>query len=192
MRNLAIIMICIFSLLCLLRCQERVESTDPVKGETSTEEGETGMLKINDSKDGIVIDDLLESIKMLGITAEGIGIPRKVIDTESKVTIKTNIHGNIFGMEDYGILFFDETDDDQLVVERAWIHIKETSYDECKGLLSEKFGDPIEKGDIPYAEVNGGAVEWSFYQYEDVGIRLSSASERDYRELHLEKNKVSN
>lgn len=192
MRNLAIIMICIFSLLYLLRCQERVESTDPVKGETSTEEGETGMLKINDSKDGIVMDDLLESIKMLGKTTQEIGIPRKVIDTKSKVTIKTYIDGNIFGMEDYGILFFDETDDDQLVVERAWIHIKETSYDECKGLLSEKFGDPVEEGTIPYAEVNGGAVEWAFYQYEDVGIRLSSASERDYRELHLEKNKVSN
>lgn len=192
MRKLAIMMICILSLLCLLGCQEKAESTDPVYEKTNIEDDETGRFKSNDSKDGIVLDDLLDSIDMLGKTAKEIGIPKGVINTESKVTIKTYMDGNIFGMEDYGILFFDETDNEQFVVERAWIHIKETSYNECKGLLNEKFGDPVEEVYTPYTEVNGGAVEWAYYQYEDVGIRLSSASERNYRELHLEKNKASN
>lgn len=192
MRKIAIMMICILSLLCLLGCQEKADNTDPVDEKINKEDVETGRFILNDSKDGIVVDDLLESIEMLGKTAEEIGIPRKVINTESKVTIKMYIDGNIFGMEDYGILYFDETDDDQFVVERAWIHIKKTSYDECKGRLSEKLGNPVEEGNTPYVEINGGAVEWAFYQYEDVMIRLSSASERDYRELHLEKKKASN
>lgn len=53
--------------------------------------------------------------------------------------------------------------------------------------LPKKFGDTIDEVYNPYAEVDGGAVEWAIYQYGDVSIRLSSASERSYRELSLKK-----
>ena len=71
-------------------------------------DGETAMMVINDTADGIMLDDLLESIEMLGKTATEIGIPREVINTEKSYYIKTYIDGYIFGTKDYGILQFEE------------------------------------------------------------------------------------
>lgn len=132
-------MICILSLLCLAGCQEKAGNIDTIDVKSGKEEGKTEMLRLNDSKDGVLLDDLLDSLEMLGKTTEDTGIPIEALNMEINPIIKTYIDGNIFGTEDYGILYFDKTDDgERLVVESIWIHIKNMSYADCKHQLTEK------------------------------------------------------
>jgi len=189
LRKLAIVMICCLCLLCFIGCKQDTADTDFTNKQTINMDGETTMMTINDTADGIILDDLLESIEMLGKTATEIGIPREVINTEKSYYIKTYIDGYIFGTKDYGILQFDEMGDDKddYLAKSIWIHVKKVGYDECKRQLSDKFGNPIKEGDNPYVEIDGGAVTWASYQFQDITIRLSSASQRDYIEIKIEK-----
>lgn len=209
LKRMATTIICFLCLLCFFGCNNELVDTDPVdrqtaatesetqttrikESETKTtviKESETKMARINDTKDGIVVDDLLDCIDMLGKTATEIGIPIEVINTESKYFTKTYIDGNIFGTKDYGVLYFDVVSNgkDDYLAESMWIHIKNAGYNECKRQLSERFGNPISEGDNPYVEIDGGAVTWAYYQHPNVRIRLSSASKRDYVEIQIEK-----
>ena len=209
LRRMVTTIVCFLCLLCFFGCNKEPVDTDPVdrhtaatesekqatgikESETKTtgiKESETKMIGINDTRDGIIVDDILDCIDMLGKTAAEIGIPIGVINTESKYFTKTYIDGNIFGTKDYGVLYFDVVSNgkDDYLAESMWIHIKNISYNECKRQLSERFGNPISEGDNPYVEIDGGAVTWAYYQHPDVKIRLSSASKRDYVEIHIEK-----
>jgi hypothetical protein len=97
LRKLAIVMICCLCLLCFIGCKQDTADTDFTNKQTINMDGETTMMTINDTADGIILDDLLESIEMLGKTATEIGIPREVINTEKSYYIKTYIDGYIFG-----------------------------------------------------------------------------------------------
>ncbi len=199
LRKMAITMICLLCLSCPVGCRHEPVDTDPADRHTAATESETQateikeseikMTGINDTRDGIIVDDILDCIDMLGKTAAEIGIPIGVINTESKYLTKTYIDGNVFGTKDYGVLYFDVVSNgkDDYLAESMWIHIKNISYNECKRQLSERFGNPISEGDNPYVEIDGGAVTWAYYQHPDVKIRLSSASKRDYVEIHIEK-----
>lgn len=188
LRKMVITMICLLCLLCLGGCKHEPAGTNLTDKETTTaenetqttgiKESETEMIGINDTRDGIIVDDILDCIDMLGKTAAEIGIPIEVINTESKYFTKTYIDGNIFGTKDYGVLYFGVVSNgkDDYLAESMWIHIKNVGYNECKSQLSKKFGNPISEGDNPYVEIDGGAVTWAYYQHPDVRIRLSSAS----------------
>ena len=200
--------ICFLWLLCLIGCTDKTAGTDYTDKQTTnkdsitykqtttnheslttSKESITKMIKVNNTGDGVIVDDILECVEMLGKTAAEIGIPSEVINDESKYYIKTYLDGNIFGTEDYGILHFDERGSakSDYLAKSIWIHVKNVGYDECKIQLSNKFGDPIDEGDNPYVEVDGGAVTWTFYKFQDIEIRLSSASQRDYIEIDIEK-----
>lgn len=200
--------ICFLCLLCLIGCTDKTDGTDYTDKQTTNKdrittkqttsnkenvttnkESLTKMININNTGDGVIVDDLLECVEMLGKTAAEIGIPSEVINDESKYYIKTYIDGNIFGTEDYGILHFDDmgsTKDDYLA-KSIWIHVKNVGYGECKRQLSIKFGNPIEEGENPFVEVDGGAVTWTLYKFQDIEIRLSSASQREYIEIDIDK-----
>ncbi len=189
LRKKTIMVICFLCLLCLTGCKHEIVGTDVLDSRTDDKASGTQMMQINDTKDGILVADILECIEMLGKTAQEIGIPREVINIESKSYIRTYVDGNIFGTKDYGILHFEDmgTDKDGYLAKSIWIHIKNAGYDECKRRLSEKFGSPVDEGENPFVEVDGGAVTWAFYQFEDIEIRLSSASQRNYVEINIEK-----
>ncbi|NLJ70420.1 MAG: hypothetical protein GX328_03015 [Clostridiaceae bacterium] len=218
-KKMSIKIICFLFLLCLIGCTDKTAGTDYTnkqtknkdsitnkqtttnkeslttdKGsatnkQTSNKGGEMNKIRINATGDGIIVEDLLDCVEMLGKTAAEIGIPSEVINDESKYYIKTYIDGNIFGTEDYGILHFADvgSDKNDYLAKSIWIHVKNVGYDECKRQLSKKFGDPIEEGENPYVEVDGGAVTWTFYKYQDIEVRLSSASQRDYIEIDIDK-----
>lgn len=188
-RKMAVTTICLLCLFYLIGCKQEITGTDFSDTQEVHEGNGTSMMKMTDSKDGVLMDDLLESIDMLGKTATAIGIPVEAINSESALLNKTYIEGTIFETADYGVVYFDKLGpgrEDYLVTD-IWLHIKNVDYDECKRLLSETFGDPIEEGESPYVAVEGGAVKWAIYRLEDIDIRLSSASERDYTEITIEK-----
>lgn len=116
------------------RCKTEMADANFEDRQTAEKEGGAAMIRINDTGDGIVVDDLLACIEMLGKTAAEIGIPREVINIESKYYIRTYVDGSIFGTKDYGILQFDNArnDPDDYLMKRIWIHIKHSGYGECK------------------------------------------------------------
>ena len=188
-RKTATLFICFLCLLCLAGCKPETDNTNNTDEQTTIKESETEMIRMNETNDGVVVDDLLECIDMLGKTATEIGIPREVINNEKEYYIRTYVDGKIFGTEDYGILHFDYVDDDKnnYLAKGIWIHVKKVGYDECKMRLSEKFGNPTDEGENPYVEIDGGAVTWADYRLPDIKLTLSSASQRDYVEINIEK-----
>ncbi len=181
--------ICFLSLLCLMGCQQDTTNSDMIDNGLNNQNDAKKLLKINDSKDGVVVDDLLDSMEMLGKTASEIGIPKEIIKTESKSFITTYLDGYIFGTKDYGILNFENLNkkSDDYLAKSVWIHIKELNYEESNKQLRERFGEPVEDGQNPYVKSGEGAVEWSIYRSNDIEIRLFSASERDYVEMSITK-----
>lgn len=182
-------LICFLFLLCLIGCKQDNAILDLDENNLIDKTNEAEMNTIDETKGGFVVDDLLDSIEMLGKTASEIGIPREIINTESKYFISTYLDGHIFGTEHYGILYFDNVTDnvDDYVAKSIWIHIKKVEYDESKRQLTERFGNPTDEGENPYVEIDGGAVRWAIYQHKEIEIRLSSASERDYVEITVRK-----
>lgn len=176
-------------LLCLIGCKHDNAILDLVDNTLVSKTNESEMNNVNDTKGGFVVDDLLDSIEMLGKTASEIGIPREIIDTKSKYLISTYLDGHIFGTEDYGILFFyDVTENvDDYVAKNIWIRIKKVGYDECKKQLTKRFGSPTDEGENPFVEIEGGAVRWAIYRLKEIEIRLSSASQRDFVEIDVRK-----
>ncbi len=211
LRRMATTMICLLCLLCLFGCNKEPVDTDPVDKQTAATESETQatgvkesetktteikdseikMTGINDTRDGIIVDDLLECIDMLGKTATEIGIPREAINAERKYYISAHIDGNIFGVKGEAELLFDDVSDDRddYLAKTLCIFTKNLNYDECKIRLSEKFCEPLGEVSIPYAKVNYGALTWTDYRFEDINIRLSSASELYHIKIEIDKKK---
>ena len=153
--------------------------------ELPEDQGE-GMLPVNDSKDGIVIDDILECRHFIGMTAVEAGIPDEVIKKESYGLPRTYADGQIFGSKDYGIIYFSGNQEgDTGPVESLWIHVKEIGFEKCREELQSLFGDPSSEGEEPYVESNGGAVMWADFSEGGYDIRLSNGSERDYCEISI-------
>ncbi len=189
LRKMAVSITCFLLLLCLMGCNYETDDTDFTNRQTTTKESETKMTGTNVTVESITVDDLLECIDMLGKTATEIGIPREAIDTEHSFYIATHIDGNIFGAKGYANLLFDEVSDGkgEYLANKLWIYTKELNYDECKILLSEKFGEPLGEVEIPYAQVNHGALTWTDFRFQDLAIELSTASELHHISIKIEK-----
>ncbi|MDI9470111.1 MAG: hypothetical protein QM296_07890 [Bacillota bacterium] len=142
-----------------------------------------------DRVENIRLDDLLQGIDMLGKTAAESGIPKCAVSIERKYYPQTVIIGNIFGVEGSATLYFSDVRDgaDDCRAKRLWILTSNLNFDECKDRLSEKFGKPLAEGEIPYAVVNHGAVTWADFRFQDLCLRLSSASEDHFIRIEIEK-----
>lgn len=144
------------------------------------------MLPVNDSKDGIVIDDILECRHFIGKTAEEAGIQESLIRKESYGLHQTYADGQIFGLKDYGIIYFSKDYEGNTgLIDSLWIHVKGIGFEKCCEALQKLFGDPVSEGEEPYVEANGGAVMWADFRDGDLEIRLSNASEREYCEISI-------
>ncbi len=144
------------------------------------------MFPVNETNDGILIDNILDCKNMLGMTAKEAGIPETVIDTKSFPFPKTYADGKIFGMKDYGVIYFSKDDSGEPdKVDSIWIHVKEMGFEQCMEELERLYGQPLDEGETPYVEADGGAVIWAKFQNGDVILKLSDASERDYSEIEI-------
>ena len=174
----------------LCGCTDSEKNDVPGKKDNDSliQESAGDFLPVNDTKDGVIIDDLIGCGSLLGLTADEAGIPRAVIDDSSGTIIKTYADGNIFGVKDYAVIYFERgTDNDDHIISSIWIHIKGVGFDKCKEELSALYGEPYSQGEEPYVEANGGAVMWADFRDGDTLIRLSNASEREYDEIEFYK-----
>ncbi len=156
---------------------------------TGIDGGNDKMLPVNETNDGVLIEDILDCRDMLGKKPEEAGIPVTVIDTKSFPVPKTYADGNIFGLKDYGVIYFSRDDagePDQ--ADSIWIHIKGVGFEQCREELEKLYGKPFDEGETPYVEADGGAVMWAKFRDGDAVLRLSNASERDYSEIEITRN----
>ncbi len=181
--------ICFLCFICLMGCSQKTAGTDSTVVQASARNWGTEMTKADDVSEAFMVDDLLECIDMLGKTATEIGLPRETVRIEMKYHPRAEIIGNIFGAEGSATLhFYDVRDsEDDYVARRLWIFTQNLNFDECRERLSEKFGNPLAEGEIPYAVVNHGAVTWADYHFQDICLRLSSASEDNFIRIEIEK-----
>lgn len=173
---------CICFLCCACGSGQKQDSAE-TKGQVPSGEG---MLPVNETGDGIQIDDILECRHMIGKTAEEAGIPESVIKEKYQGAFQTYADGKIFDGTDYGIIYFEKKDDGNPgPVDSLWIHIKETGFEGCYEELQKLFGDPVSEGEEPYVEANGGAVTWAVFRDGEYELRLSNGSEREYSEISI-------
>ena len=71
------------------------------------------------------------------------------------------------------------------VVESMKFYVENSSYDNLRELLVSAYGDPTEEGEEPYAESNGGAVLYCWFDHPAGSLRLSSADEYDFVEIQV-------
>ena len=63
------------------------------------------------------------------------------------------------------------------------VHVKHVGYDECKR-LSKSSAIRLERAKIPFVEVDGGAVRWTIYRFQDIEWALFCKSKKLYRNKH--------
>lgn len=130
-------------------------------------------------------DDILDVRQLFGKTAEESGIDSKYFSDGSRLEFE----GKLFGKEAHGYLEYYDNDTDSLTNPKtatsADIYCYGMSFDEALQKLSEIFGEPTASGEEPYAEANGGAVQWAEFVSESTEVKLSSAENYDYILLNL-------
>lgn len=71
------------------------------------------------------------------------------------------------------------------VVESMRFYVETGSHEELRQMLVDAYGEPTDEGEEPYAESNGGAVSYCWFDYPAGTLRLSAASEYDFMEIHV-------
>lgn len=130
-------------------------------------------------------DDILDVRRLFGKTAEESGIDSKYFTNGSRLEFE----GKLFGKDAHGYLIYHEpysyTFTNEKPAVSADIYCYGISFDEALQKLSGIFGEPTSSGEEPYAEANGGAVQWAEFVSESTEVKLSSAENYDYILLKL-------
>lgn len=85
-----------------------------------------------------------------------------------------------------GTLWLAANADGALAVERLDLYVYDMDFLSARDLLIEKYGEPTEESEEPYAEANGGAVTHCWFASEAVAVHLSSASEYEYLQIAVD------
>lgn len=126
-------------------------------------------------------DDILDVRQLFGKTAEESGIDSKYFTSGSRLEFE----GKLFGKDAHGYLIYHYTLTNAKPAVSAYIYCYGMSFDEAVQKLSGIFGEPTASGEEPYAEANGGAVQWAEFFSESTEVMLSSAENYDYILLNL-------
>ena len=153
--------------------------------------GSAGMINPEADGNAYYVQNVLDLSAWLGKTAAETGIDEKYIKGDYD-SLNVAFNGMLFDKNAYGTFYFsyDHTDPDALsTVNDIYIHTKEMDYEEAKAKLTEVYGSCYDEFEEPYVEVNGGAVTRCYFNGEGFTIKLASASERDYIDVIISKNK---
>lgn len=74
------------------------------------------------------------------------------------------------------------------VVESMHFFVDDADYDDLRELLIRTYGTPTDEGEEPYAESNGGAVLYCWFDHPAGTLRLSAASEYEFTEIWMQTN----
>ena len=81
------------------------------------------------------------------------------------------------------VVWFKTDADGNSVVEQMNFYVEAGTYEDLREMLIRSYGEPTEEGEEPYAESNGGAVTYCWFNHPAGTLRLSAASEQDFLEI---------
>ena len=115
---------------------------------------------IIEEKEKYPVEDLLETFKWVGKTPSELEIDEKYPDD-----IGLAIKGKIFETKADGTITFDLKDTSKKIIHDVTVYVyeKDLPFVKCLEKLNEIYSEPDSSGEEPYAEANGGTVEWYSY-----------------------------
>lgn len=79
-----------------------------------------------------------------------------------------------------GTVWFQLDEAGNSLVESISLYISDPDFLSLQALLADRYGEPTEEGEEPYAEANGGAVTYCWFEHPAGSLRLSMGSEQDF------------
>ena len=79
-----------------------------------------------------------------------------------------------------GTVWFQLDEAGNSLVESISLYISDLDFLSLQALLADRYGEPTEEGEEPYAEANGGAVTYCWFEHPAGSLRLSMGSEQDF------------
>lgn len=79
-----------------------------------------------------------------------------------------------------GTVWFQLDEAGNSLVESISLYISDLDFLSLQALLADRYGEPAEEGEEPYAEANGGAVTYCWFEHPAGSLRLSMGSEQDF------------
>ncbi len=70
-------------------------------------------------------------------------------------------------------------------VESLNLYIYDVSFEDLREMLADRYGEPTDEGEEPYAESNGGAVNYCWFEHPAGTMKLASASEYDFIQIMI-------
>ena len=132
-------------------------------------------------EDGILyIDDLHSTFSWVSKPFAETGIPEEYRNVTS-----VKLKGNFFGAPADGSLYTSPYDDKGRTIAEINIYIynDDLSWENCVAKLHELYGEPVNTGEEPYAEVNGGSVYWEYYDDGERSVTISTGSENNWYQI---------
>jgi len=68
-------------------------------------------------------------------------------------------------------------------VQDIHLYLNSIGYEELRDWMIERFGEPTEEGEEPYAAANGGAVSFAWFRHPSGTLCLRAGSENDFLEI---------
>lgn len=79
-----------------------------------------------------------------------------------------------------GTVWFQLDEAGNSLVESISLYISDLDFLSLQALLADRYGEPTEEGEEPYAEANGGAVTYCWFEHPAGSLQLSMGSEQDF------------
>jgi len=170
--------ISIATILLLSGCNAGTGETDPTADSKSEKENTSmvGTYEVN-------VDDLMDTTEWIGKTQDEIGL------NMDEKEISCDVKGTFLGSKASGnVGFADKNENGQRIAGRVTLSIRKSSLYDFYNKLMDIYGGPIKEGMEPYAESNGGAVEWYTFDAGNVLIVISQGSKSDNVLVEIKEN----
>ncbi|MBR2667065.1 MAG: hypothetical protein IKD96_02765 [Oscillospiraceae bacterium] len=126
------------------------------------------------------LDDLMDSVKWLGLTPQEAGIGARYVYDDRWIFTE----GSLFDEDAYGQAVL-SGEEGSPAVTAVYLVTDAFDYSECRDKLIARYGLPADSGESPSAESDSGTEIWCLFRTEKEEIRLSHGSNRNYVEIEV-------
>lgn len=166
------------SMLCFAACEMKPE-TKPQEQQMTAEGETTATVK----KGRIELNNILTAAEWIGKTKQELGAEGIGDD------ISFPVAGDFFGIPASGYAgLYEKNAENVPIVKSISFSTEKAAIQDFQEKLADLYSGPVNAGTEPYAEVNGGAVEWYTYDMGSALITIRQGSKQNYVSAEVIKN----
>ncbi len=137
-----------------------------------------------EEKEKYPVEDLLDTFKWIGKTPLELKIDERYLGD-----IGFDIKGKIFDAGADGTITFDLKNISSRLIHDVTVYVYEEDlpFLRCLEKLNEKYSKPVSSGEEPYAEANGGTVEWHSYVAGKGKVDISKGENNNFYTIRYRK-----